>query len=136
MAKAKERLFESVKLPPGFRQVSSGNFPPIWNFKAQPVLQGTVHEIKTVATKIGRKAQDTRLMVIADADGVLTSVWESAALSGLFDEAQKGDKVHIQFTGMIKIKGRQQPMKGFTAGIAGDAPAASKPGKEKAKKVK
>lgn len=131
MAKSKERVFPQAALPQGFRQVSSGNFPAVWNHKANPTLQGVVQEIKTVATKIGRKAQETRLMVIADSDGVLQSVWESAALTGLFDEAKKGDTVYIQFTGPIKIKGRTQPMKGFVAGIAGDTPVAPKKGKGK-----
>lgn len=116
-AKSKERVFPKVNLPAGFRQVNSGNFPPNHDFKKNPILQGEVTEIKTVAVKIGRKPKDTRLMIIADENGVLTSVWESAALEGLFEEAKKGDEVYIQFTGMITIKGRQQPMKGFVAAV-------------------
>lgn len=117
MAKAKERVFPKASMPKGFRQISGGNFPPVHDFKKVAILEGVVQEIKTIATKIGRKAQDTRLMVIADTDGVLTSVWESAALGGLFDEVKKGDTVHIQFTGMVEVKGREQKMKGFIAGI-------------------
>lgn len=117
MAKAKERVFPNVQLPSGFKQVSSGNFPPNHDFKKNPILQGEVQDIKTVAVKIGRKPKDTRLMIVSDDDGVLSSVWESAALEGLFEAAKKGDEIFIQFTGMIAIKGRQQPMKGFVAGI-------------------
>jgi hypothetical protein len=124
MAKAKERVFEksAVPVPPGMRRIEGGNFPPVNDFEKNPVVQGIIHGIKTVAAKIGRKAQDTRIMTIADENGVLVSVWESAALEKLFDEAKPGMQVWIHYTGPISIKGRKQPMKGFECAL-GEAPA-------------
>ena len=121
MGKAKEtKVFDKSKLPPpptGARRVAGGNFPPLHDFEKNPVLTGTVEDIKTIQVKIRRKVEDTRIMYVADDDGVVESVWESAALEALFNEVKKGSVVWIAYTGLIDIKGRPQPMKGFDAYI-------------------
>lgn len=125
--KAKERVFPKSAIPEGFRRVESGNFPPLHDFKKQAELIGECNAIKTIKTQKRGKVAETRIMYVADNDtGELVSVWESAALEGLFDEAQPGMQVWIKFTGLIKIKGRQMPMKGFESAVAGEPRATSK----------
>lgn len=131
MAKAKERMFPQSKIPEGFRRLETGNFPPVHDFTKAAELQGTVNSIKTVEVKTGRKVDKTRIMYVADENGVLVSVWESAALEGLFDEAKPGDEVYIQYTGPIKIKGRKQPMKGFQTAIRPASGATVRKGRSK-----
>lgn len=117
MARKTERVFPKSEMPEGYRR-TAGNFPQIHDFKKEPILTGIVQEIKTVAMKMRGKASETRIMSVAQHEtGEISAVWESAALQGLFDEAKKGDDVFIKFTGMIRVKGRAQPMKGFDAGI-------------------
>jgi hypothetical protein len=128
MGKAKAKVFDKGQIPPppaGARKIEGGNFPPLHDFEKNPVLTGTVTEVKTIQVKKRKKMEETRIMYVADDDGVVESVWESAALEKLFDEVKKGEKIWIAFTGMIQIKGRQQPMKGFDAYII-DTPKKAK----------
>lgn len=115
MAAKEKRAFQNGKLPAGYERVQRGNFPDTWDFhkKGNEVLSGVVQQIKTAQTKNG----ETRLMYVADSDGQLWSVWDSAALEGLFNDARPGDSVFIRFKGMISVKGRKQKMKDFDVGL-------------------
>ena len=120
MAKQKQgsKKAGAIPLPPGFRQTNRGNFPPVFAFnKVGTVLQGIVQGIKDVP-KGKNVDKDTRIMYVAnDSTGEVNAVWQSAALTDLFDSAKKGDEVFIRYDGEVKVKGRRQPMHGFTAGI-------------------
>jgi len=107
-------------VPSKYKLMGKGNFPPVWTpEKIGDFLEGIVQQVKAIPTKWKRKGKqdETRIMYVADDDGVLKSVWESAALSDLFDNAQAGDGVYIRYDGPIVIKGRKEPMKGYTTGL-------------------
>lgn len=108
-------------IPAGFKRVLTGNFPDVFDFRTTATLQGTVSEIKNVQTKRGKKMVESRIMYVADKDGALYGVWESAALAGLFNELgknPKGRKVWIHYKGEKKIKGQANPMHDFETAIA------------------
>jgi hypothetical protein len=105
-----------LPVPAGFVPMASGNFAPLHDFDKEPVLQGKVVEIKVVKTKKGKKLIDTNIMTVSDADGVLSSVWESTALAKTFGEAKKGDEVFFRYEGLIPMKGRNA-MKDFSCGL-------------------
>lgn len=117
MAKRKSKA-DAIPLPPGFRQASRGNFPASWDYRRNRTLQGIVREIRDVP-KGKNVDKDTQVMsVVQPETGEILAVWKSAALAGLFDEVKKGDSVFIRYDGEVKVKGRRQPMHGFTAGVA------------------
>lgn len=98
------------KVPAGMRQVQTGGLPPFHDFSKHRELDGKVVAVRKFKDRWGNKK---RSMDIADSDGVLCSVTESAALRGLFNQAKIGKRVVIRFLGSKKIKGRKNPMKQF-----------------------
>lgn len=107
MAKPKS---SGSRIPAGMRQVQTGGLPPFHDFSKHKELDGKVVTIRTFKNRWGRKQ---RSMDVADENGVLCSVTESAALRGLFDQAKKGKRVVIRFLGAKKIKGRKNPMRQY-----------------------
>jgi len=107
------RQIPPAPVPEGFTRADSG-FPQSWDFEREPVVQGHVVRIRTVELKYGKQVRETRVMEVA-VDGEPFSVWESAALTELFDAVSEGDEVWIRYTGQIQVKGRRQPMRGFQA---------------------
>lgn len=112
MAKA-----NSKGIPERYKIVQSGSFPDIYDFTKHNVLEGTVSQIKTVTTRRGKKLDKSRIAYIANTDGEVFGVWESAALREFMGQIKKGDEVFIRFNGLKKIKGQKNPMKDFTTGI-------------------
>lgn len=108
-------LAAASKLPAGYESVQGAGFPDNHDFEKSPILQGTVTDVKTVSVKKGRKMEDTQLMTVADSDGVISAVWNSAGLKELFSKVKKGDSVFIEFLGMIPLKGKQS-MKKYSIG--------------------
>lgn len=102
--------------PEGYERVGSGDFAQSHDFKKYPVLEGEVLATKTIEQGIGKKRRDVRIAVVHRGD-VPVTLWESAALAGLFDAVKVGDRVWVKYTGPIKIRGRKQPMKGFDSAI-------------------
>jgi len=101
---------------PGFKRVSGGSFPPTLDFKVGIPVVGAVESFRTVSQKFGKDVRDTRIISILTEAG-LRSVWESASLTGLFDEAKVGDEVWILYTGDVSIKGRKMPMHSYETAI-------------------
>ena len=113
------------EIPEGFVMPATAQVPN-WDFEKRQLLQGTIINIKLITKKKVRKGEKktTRLIHVREDGGNLLQVWESAALTGLFDEAKKGAEVFIRFDGHgPKVKGRM-PMKLF-------ATAYRNPGKRK-----
>jgi hypothetical protein len=119
MAKKKSvaTVTASAALPAGFAPVTAGSFPATHDFKRESTLRGIVQEKKTVPQRRGSKTEEVPLLVVANSEtGELTSVWHSAALSGIMEQADKGDEVFIRFDGVKKLKGKKT-LKQFTCGI-------------------
>lgn len=98
-------------MPKGFVAISGGSGDSV-DWKKGKVVTGVVKEIKTItipAKKKGEKPKDTRLMRVETKEGDVT-VWEKAALTGLFDKAKRGKQVYIEHLGMGKAKpGQSKP---------------------------
>lgn len=106
-----------IKLPAGFTAVSGMGGDSV-EWKKGKIVTGNVLEVKTIDRKNAKKGEKktTRLMRVATKDGDVT-VWEKAALSGLFDKARKGKAVYIQHLGMGKAKKGQSAPHTFVSGI-------------------
>lgn len=102
-------------IPAGYQQVQSGGRAPFHDFKTSPILEGKIVGMHSFTDRWKNKKQ---IMEIASKEtGEVTAVSESAALTGLFKQAKKGAMVWIRFDGLVKIKGRKQPMRQYTTGI-------------------
>ena len=109
MAVKKAALKKVTKDESGYSELKS-NFPESWNFNLNPVLSGSVIDMKTVPVKRGKKIDDVRLLLVETMDGDVC-VWESAALTRLFDlENVIGTRIRLVYKGEIDIKGQKQPM--------------------------
>lgn len=123
----KKRVNKTSSAPEGYQRVESGDFAQSHDFKKYAVLEGEVLALKTIEQGKGKDRRDVRIAVVHRGD-VPVTLWESAALQGLFDTVKVGDRVWVKFTGPIKIRGRKQPMKGFDSAI--------QPGAKRAKRTK
>ena len=103
------------RLPPGFKPLQSGGVA--WDMEAMPELVGEWKGVRTIEVKRGRKMEEQRLATVLTDDGRLITVWESAMLRDLFDEAEEGDRVAIVYQGLGKAKPGQNPPKLFEVGI-------------------
>ena len=103
------------RLPPGFKPLQSGGVP--WDMEVMPELVGEWKGVRTIEVKRGRKMEEQRLATVLTDDGRLITVWESAMLRTLFDEAEEGDRVAIVYQGLGKAKPGQNPPKLFEVGI-------------------
>lgn len=116
--------FEAV--PEGYEAYSAeSEFGDTVDFDKTPEVSGEVKEIKTVEFGKGRSAKESRVMTLITETG-LKSVWESAKLKGLFDEAEAGWNILIRFVGRVKVKGRKEEMKDYRVFIKGGVPAKTK----------
>ena len=134
MAKAKAKaaaLPQSADIPQGMKQLGGG-YAPTW----KPSEPGqAIHGPVTDAVKIveftqkrkvkGKLVEETverRVMEVTDKnDGQRFAVWESAALTELFDlveESGVGTVVYIRYDGLGQAKKGQNAPKLFTAAAA------------------
>lgn len=75
-------------------------------------LEGVIRNIREIRVRRGGEMVKARLMVLL-ADGEICTVWESAALAGLFDAAAVGDSVRIEYLGEVEQKPPKSPMKDY-----------------------
>ena len=115
MAKAKKTM---VELPKGYKAIESGGFSPSWDFRKQPLLEGTLGKVRTIEQGKGKTKREVKVVEVTQKDGKAVTVWESVKLRPLFEQKDKA-KVCVVFKGFVKIKGRSQPMKDFEVGVAG-----------------
>ena len=88
---------------------SSGS---VHKFVAGELFEGIVRGIRTVSVRRGREVVKARLMTVMTQHEICT-VWESAALSGLFDTAQVGDDICIEYLGDVEMPSPKSPMKDY-----------------------
>lgn len=88
---------------------SSGS---VHQFKVDEPLEGVVRGFRAVKVRRGGEIVKARLMTLLTGDGFVT-VWESAALSGLFDSAKEGDGVCIEYLGEVEMPPPKSPMKDY-----------------------
>ncbi|MHB1516599.1 MAG: hypothetical protein ACYCVY_13065 [Acidiferrobacteraceae bacterium] len=105
------------KLPKGFTVVPMGSYAPKHDFDKEDTLQGVCLEVKTVTVGSGKKQRECAVATIEKIDGSRVVLWESAGLAGLFEQLKPKQRVWVHFDGLVKIKGRAEPMRTFTAGI-------------------
>ena len=82
------------------------------DFTTHPVLEGNVRAIRTIRVRRGQEMVKSRLMTLMSGSEIST-VWESAALSGLFDVATVGDSVRIEYLGEVEMPAPKSPMKDY-----------------------
>jgi hypothetical protein len=113
----------AVVIPAGFKP-TSGSYAPTWdpanNSEHPSELIGVWGKEREVEVRRGRGVQKNRVCSVTTEDEQVWSVWCSATLTGLFDEAKEGDTVYMRFDGLGKAKRGQHPPKLFTTGIAED----------------
>lgn len=81
-------------------------------FKVDEPLEGVVRGIRDIKVRRGREIVKARLMTLMTEFGPDT-IWESAALSGLFDVATVGDTVRIEYLGEVEMPAPKSPMKDY-----------------------
>lgn len=117
MAARKEKQQPSklkVELPKGYKIVKGDNFAKSFFFeKVGDSIEGVVLSVKEITYQKKKRL----IMAIETKKGVY-SVWDSAALIPLFEQAKPKDEVYIRYDGLAeKHKKGQNPMKHFTTGI-------------------
>lgn len=105
----------SPSVPKGMRMLEGG-YAKTWNVDEMPILQGEVSAVpKTVTLNAGTKKQTTRQCVeVRTADGERYTLWESAALTSLFErlsvEKDLPLKIWVSFRGLgVAKKGQNAP---------------------------
>ena len=81
-------------------------------FEIGEPLEGVVRGIRNIKVRRGGEMVKARLITLMGENGVET-VWESAALSGLFDVATVGDAVRIEYLGEVEMPAPKSPMKDY-----------------------
>ncbi len=118
-AKSVSKSRSMVELPRGYTAINAGTS---WDYKTDPVLEGTIAGFRSVTStkyfeKIdGKKVPKEQRVCDIETSSGTRAVYESASLSALFDQ-KKGARVCVIFQGLKKIEGRDQPMKLFTVGV-------------------
>lgn len=112
---SKQRI--PVILPKGFKAITGGAGDSV-DWKKGVIVTGKVIELKTIEKKNPKKGENptARLMRVATKDGEKT-VWEKAALTGLFNTVKKGQTVYIEHIGMGTAKKGQSAPHLFVAGV-------------------
>jgi len=120
-AKKSEAPNTGPQLPPGFKPTSN-QYAPSWNPGSDEThpkeLIGEWGAERTITIRRGRGTQEQRVCNLTTDDGVVWTIWASAMLTGLFDEAQEGSIVYIRYDGEGNAKKGQHPPKLFTTAIA------------------
>ncbi len=88
---------------------SSGN---AHEFKVGEPLEGVIRNIREIRVRRGTEMVKARMMVIL-AGGEMVTVWDSAALTGMFDVARVDDSVRIEYLGDVEQKAPKSPMKDY-----------------------
>src|SRR5690606_24548384 len=100
-------------LPAGFKPITSERGIP-WDMEKMPELVGTWLGARTIQVKRGRKMEEQRVATVRTADGTVYTVWESAMLVPLFEQAVADEsEVAIVYKGLGKAKPGQNPPKIF-----------------------
>lgn len=116
-SKSKASSKISRTLPDGYKALNSR--APAWKHEEEPVLIGERVRVHTITLDKGtKKEREQRIMTVDSADLGQVAVFESAALTSLFDESEDGQGVFIEFTGMGTAKKGQNAPKLFNTGVA------------------
>ncbi len=118
-SKSRKSAGASSAVPKGFKQIDS--MAPTWDVDEMPELIGTWGKVKEIEVKPTNKNDDGKRTIcnVTQDNGKTVAVWKSATLTGLFDEAEEGDRVFIRYDGLGKAKKGQNAPKLFTCGIEG-----------------
>ena len=75
-------------------------------------LEGVIRNIREIRVRRGGEMVKARMMVVM-AGGEMVTVWDSAALTGMFDVARVDDSVRIEYLGEVEQKPPKSPMKDY-----------------------
>ncbi len=81
-------------------------------FKVGEPLEGMIRGIRDVKVRRGAEMVKSRLMTLMTPNGICT-VWESAALSGLFEVARVDDAIRVEYLGEVEMPAPKSPMKDY-----------------------
>lgn len=81
-------------------------------FKIGEPLEGTIRGIREIKVRRGSEMVKSRLMTLITSEGICT-VWESAALSGLFEVARVDDSIRVEYLGEVEMPAPKSPMKDY-----------------------
>lgn len=81
-------------------------------FQVGKPLEGKIRGIREIKVRRGAEVVKSRLMTLLTPDGICT-VWESAALSGLFEVARVDDAIRIEYLGEVEMPAPKSPMKDY-----------------------
>lgn len=116
MAKGKKY----AELPKGYAPISAG-YAPTWDPAARPLLEGVVSDFRDIKVTRGtgrnKREEQQNLCTLTTDAGEAFTVWESALLRGMFEQAKDGDRVALAFRGMGKAKKGQNAPKLIDVGI-------------------
>ena len=119
-ATASASLPPGSNIPEGMKQMGGG-YAPNWSPEVGDSIHGpVVSDVRTVELKYGRRKVERRVVEV-DNGGTRVALWESAALSDLFDAIEQhgqGFTIFVQFDGLGKKKAGQNPPKLFTVATA------------------
>lgn len=116
MKQATPAKSKAPQLPKGFQPIK-GDFGTKWDYEANPILEGTVTRMDRVEVGKGKNRRESGVMDVTTKDGSVVTVWESAALRGLFQTVSPGFKVYLAYLGEKKIAGQKNPMRDFSVGF-------------------
>lgn len=112
-----------AKAPKGFETIG-GSYAKTWTPQqvGDEITFRTAGDVRTVEFKMGRKKQERLCVEIETDEGARFTLWESAALSGLFDRIKSEEvgqsRYWVCYTGLGKPKANQQPPKLFEVAVA------------------
>lgn len=119
-------LPQSAAIPEGMKQIG-GAYATTWSpEESGDAIHGFVSDLpkELILNEGTKKENKTRVMEVTDMEGNRFAVWDAAVLNPLFDaiEALGEDgidqEVFIQYDGLGKKKGKNNPPKLFTVAMA------------------
>ena len=115
-----EKRNEAEPVPEGWSLYQDGfSFAPVYPIEMGEVFEGVVVKIQTIdVTRDGVKVP-VRLMTFTT-EGDDRAFWESAALAGLFDKANVGDSVRIEYLGEVEMPSPKSPMRDYRIWVRSD----------------
>ena len=84
----------------------------VHEFIVGELFEGAVRGMRAVNVRRGKEVVKARLMTVL-AENEIVTIWESAALSGLFDSAKVGDDICIEYLGEVEMPAPKSPMKDY-----------------------
>lgn len=104
------------QLPEGYSDLTAKQ-APVWEPSEGDMVEGECVKVREVPNPNPGTKRMSRIMEVQQDDGERIAVWDSYALSDLFDVVERGDRVIIIYDGEGEVfKEGQNPPKLFRCG--------------------